>query len=90
MLVWSSLHVAHIDHKYYVSALHANFACSCLQTREFLKYTARVTKYMRVLHSHASKQILTFISFDCVSLPPAITDQIKPPADKHVLVTLNY
>ena len=27
---------------------------------------------------------------DYVSLLPAITDQIKLPADKHMLVTLNY
>ena len=34
--------------------MHGNLMCSNVQTRVFQKYSERVTKYTRVLHSHVS------------------------------------
>ena len=49
MLMWCSLHITYGDHDDNVRAPQANFSCSCVQTREFLKNTRVELQITRML-----------------------------------------
>ena len=54
-LVWCSLQVTRGDHEDNVRAPHANFLCSCVQTREILKNTRVELQNTRVLPTRMLK-----------------------------------
>ena len=52
-LVWCSLYVTRGDHDDNMREPHANFLCSCVQTREFLKNTRVELQNTRVSVTHS-------------------------------------